>query len=82
MQEIADLRELNTNTIIGHLASFMATGEVTITDLMPADHYEELKALIPKTPFENLSDLKHQLDDKFSYGELRLVVNQLSNSKL
>jgi GTPase SAR1 family protein len=82
VQEIADLRELNTNTIIGHLASFMATGEVTITDLMPADHYEELKALIPKTPFENLSDLKHQLDDKFSYGELRLVVNQLSNSKL
>lgn len=81
VQEIADFRELNTNTIIGHLASFMATGEVKITDLISEDHYEELKALIPKTTFENLSDLKHQVDDKFSYGELRLVVNELSNSK-
>ncbi|MFS4484164.1 helix-turn-helix domain-containing protein [Hyunsoonleella sp. 2307UL5-6] len=79
--EIADIRELNVNTIIGHLASFMSTGEVKITDLMSAKHYEELKVLIPKTKFENLSDLKHQLDDKFSYGELRLVVNELSNSK-
>lgn len=76
--EIADIRELNMNTIIGHLASFLPTGEVNITDLMSAEHYEELNVLIPKTKFENLSDLKHQLDDKFSYGELRLVVNALA----
>lgn len=81
VEEIADARELNTNTIIGHLASFMATGEVKITDLISEDHYEELKVLIPKAKFENLSDLKHQLDDKFSYGELRLVLEDLANSK-
>ncbi|GGD12387.1 helix-turn-helix domain-containing protein [Hyunsoonleella pacifica] len=75
--EIADARELNTNTIIGHLASFMSSGEVKITDLISEVHYQELKVLIPQTTFENLSDLKHQLDDKYSYGELRLVVDAL-----
>jgi uncharacterized protein YpbB len=79
--EIADIRELNVNTIIGHLASFITTGEVKITDLMSEVDYEELKAIIPKTKFENISELKHQLDDKYSYGEIRLVVDELSNSK-
>ncbi|WP_298536812.1 helix-turn-helix domain-containing protein [uncultured Algibacter sp.] len=78
VQEIADVRELNTNTIIGHLASFMDSGEVKITDLIPEHHYEELKVLIPKKKFENLSDLKHQVDDKYSYGELRLVLADLN----
>ncbi|WP_203258853.1 helix-turn-helix domain-containing protein [Hyunsoonleella ulvae] len=78
--EIADTRELNTNTIIGHLASFMSSGEVKITDLISELHYQELKVLIPQTTFENLSDLKHQLDDKYSYGELRLVVDALGSS--
>ena len=41
---------------------------------MPVSHYEELQKLIPKQEFENLSDLKHQLDDKYSYGEIRLVL--------
>ena len=75
--EIANDRELNENTIFGHLASFIPTGEVKVTDLMSIEFYEELKAIIPKTTFENLSDLKHQLDDKYSYGELRLVVEDL-----
>jgi hypothetical protein len=78
IQEIATIRELNENTIIGHLASFMASKEVKITDLMPEDHYKELKEIIPKTIFENLSDLKHQLDEKYSYGELRLVLEDLN----
>ncbi|APY09836.1 helicase [Seonamhaeicola sp. S2-3] len=80
IKEIADLRELNENTIFGHLASFISTGEVKITNLMPKQHYEELKQIIPTKTFENLSDLKHQLDDKYSYGELRLVLNELNDN--
>ena len=79
IQEIADFRELNENTIFGHLASFVSRGEVKITDLMSVEHFEELNTLIPKKEFENLSDLKHQLDDKYSYGELRLVLESLKN---
>ena len=77
INDIADARELNENTIFGHLASFITTGEVKIVDLMSNEFYEELKGIIPKKTFENVSDLKQQLDDKYSYGELRLVLEDL-----
>lgn len=80
IDQIALERELNTNTIFGHLASFISSGDVKITDLMEKAHYSELKEIIPTKTFDNLSDLKHQLDDKYSYGELRLVVNELSKN--
>lgn len=76
---IAHERELNINTIIGHLASFIPSGEIKITDLISETHYKELKELIPKCKFDNLSDLKHQIDDKYTYGELRLVLDDLSS---
>jgi len=77
IEEIANERELNPTTVTGHLANFISTGEVKITDLISTEHYQELKKLIPSTRFENLSDLKHQLDDKYSYGEIRLVLENL-----
>ncbi|MEP1487592.1 MAG: helix-turn-helix domain-containing protein [Algibacter sp.] len=77
IEAIANERELNVNTITGHLASFIPTGEVKITDVISETHYKELKAIIPKKKFENLSDLKHQVDDKYTYGELRLVLDNL-----
>ncbi|BAO74860.1 HRDC domain-containing protein [Winogradskyella sp. PG-2] len=80
IDQIALERELNSNTIFGHLAGFISSGEVKITDLMPKTHYLELKELIPTKIFENLSDLKHQIDNKFSYRELRLVMNELSKN--
>ncbi len=79
IDQIALERELTSNTIFGHLASFIDSGEVTIKDLMSESHYTELKKLIPTKTFEGLSDLKHQLDEKYSYEELRLVINVLSN---
>lgn len=76
---IANERELNENTIFGHLASFIPTGEVHVTDLIPEAHFNDLKAIIPTKTFDNLSDLKHQLDEKYSYAELRLVLELIDN---
>ncbi|MBU2938431.1 helix-turn-helix domain-containing protein [Lacinutrix sp. C3R15] len=80
IEQIAMERDLNINTIFGHLASFMTSGEVKITDLISERHYKELRKIIPKHTFENLSDLKHQIDDKYTYGEIRLVLDDLKNN--
>lgn len=79
VEQISGIRELTENTIFGHLASFIPSGKIKVTDLMPESHYNELKQIIPTLSFENLSDLKNQLDDKYSYAELRLVLNSLQN---
>jgi len=79
IEQIALERELNANTIFGHLASFIPSGEVQPTDLISELHYKELKEIIPKQTFENISDLKHQIEEKYSYGEIRLVLDELNN---
>ncbi len=75
--EIAKERGFVESTIQGHLVHYIPTGEITITDLIPEEKYQELKSSIQSTTFENLSDLKNKLDDKFTYAEIRLVLGSL-----
>ncbi len=73
IDEIAKERELAKTTIESHLASFIPTNEINITDLISKEKLDLLKELIPKTKYESLSELKQKLNDKYSYFELRLV---------
>lgn len=78
LSEIAVERDLVEGTIFSHLSQFLKSGEVRVTDLVSEAHFNELTQLIPKKKFENLSDLKQQLDDKYSYNDIRLVLNSIS----
>ncbi len=75
--EIAKERNLTPGTIEGHLSTFLSTGEIEITELMPENKYIELKNLMETIPHHGLGDLKSKIDEKFSYGELRMVSNAL-----
>ena len=75
--EIAKKRELVPSTIFGHLSRFVETGEVKVTDLISEAYFKELTELIPKQTYETISELKTQLDDKYSYNDLRLVIKSL-----
>ena len=75
--EIAKERNFTTTTIEGHLAHFIPTGEIKITDIMQEKKFEELKTIMQKATFENFTELKNKIDDKFSYSEIRLVASTL-----
>ena len=77
LSEIALERDFVEGTIFSHLSQFLKSGEVKVTDLVSETHFNELVELIPKKKFENLSDLKQQLDDKYSYNDIRLVLNSI-----
>src|SRR5690606_17000049 len=77
--EIAKERNFVETTIQGHLAHFIPTGEIKITDLMTQETYEELKTIMQQTTFENLTELKSKIDDKFTYNDIRLVANDLKS---
>ena len=77
IEEIAEKRDLNPNTIFGHLTHFIPSGEIHTTDLMSKERFDELSAIIPTKTFEGLSELKSQLDEKFSYAEIKLVLREL-----
>ncbi len=79
--EISKERGLTKGTIENHLIHFIPTGEVKITDLISESKYKELKKLMQKIKFDSFSELKGKIDDKFTYGDLRLVANELGLNK-
>ncbi len=78
IDEIAGIRNLTPNTILGHLAYFLPTKEVGITDLISQERFNEIKQIIENNSFESLSELKKIAGDGFDWGELRLVMTYLS----
>ncbi len=79
IEEIAKERGFVKTTIESHLAHFIPTGEVKITDLMPEKKYKALKKIMKTTSFDSFSELKEKIDDKFTYSEIRLVSTELNN---
>ena len=73
---IAEKRNLAISTIESHLASFITSGEITISELVP----DEKLAIILKTIEELGHDtlaanpVKEKLGNDFSYGEIRAVL--------
>ncbi len=72
--EIAKKRNFVTGTIMGHLSSFIETGEVDILELIPKSRFKKLKEIIQETKFENLSELKEKIDNTYTYNELRMMI--------
>lgn len=73
IDEIATLRNFTRNTIEGHLANFIATGEIDLNDLLNKEKQLQIKNAIKlfgaqshKTLVENLPGI--------SYGEIKMVL--------
>ncbi len=71
--EISRERGLVTGTIETHLMKFVASGELNITDLIPKEKYIALKKIMKETKYENITDLKRKIENKFTYNEMRMV---------
>lgn len=75
VEEIAASRGLSPMTIEGHLASFVATGEIDIEELVPLDKVAPILKVIEETDITALSAIKEKLSNDFSYGEIKAVVS-------
>lgn len=73
ISEIAKERNLVIGTIESHLSEYVASGDIAITALMPEAKYLELRGLMEKLSYSGFGDLKNQIDEKFSYADIRLV---------
>jgi hypothetical protein len=71
--EIAKLRGLAPATIENHLASFIATGEMDLKELVPEGKIEPILAVIRESGDSLLSPLKEKLGEGFSYLEIKAV---------
>lgn len=79
--EIAKLRNLATSTIETHLAKFVLSGEVSIFEIMD----EQKVHLIIKSfnsVEDNIGEVRAKLENVFSYGEIRMVLNYMLRGQM
>ena len=72
--EIAAERNLATTTIERHLASFIASKQINIDDLVSAEKQKLIKEAIAIHGRLSTKTLKENLPEDISYGEIRMVM--------
>ncbi|MES2764451.1 MAG: DNA helicase RecQ [Bacteroidota bacterium] len=72
--EIAALRNFSTNTIEGHLAHYVATGEIPLEAIVERSKVPAIEDAIQRYGNNALKPLKDALGDEFSYGEIKAVI--------
>ncbi|MBK9248501.1 MAG: DNA helicase RecQ [Ignavibacteria bacterium] len=80
VQDIATTRQLAPSTIMGHLATYLTSGEVKITELVPEEKIERITAGIIRhklSPESAITPLKEELGEDIDYGEIRAVLASL-----
>ncbi|MEO8171678.1 MAG: helix-turn-helix domain-containing protein, partial [Sediminibacterium sp.] len=79
--EIARERNFTYNTIEGHLAHYVSLGELDINDLVSEEKQKLIKEVLAKSDNQSLTDIKLQLPDTISFGEIRIVSEALRKSE-
>ncbi|MDA3930565.1 MAG: helix-turn-helix domain-containing protein [Prolixibacteraceae bacterium] len=77
--EIAASRNLAKSTIESHLAQFVDTGELEISQLVDPDRMAAIQKMHAENPTLSTSGLRSKLGEEYSYGEVRLVLWQIKN---
>lgn len=77
IQEIAAHRGLALGTIETHLTHYIASGKLSVFQFLSEEKVEEISEYFLSRNSKELSPAKNHFGDKFSYGELRMVVRHL-----
>lgn len=82
IQEISKERNLKPMTIEGHLADFVATGEVKANELISQEAIDILTPLMEKYTLKSaLKPIKDSVPEHYSYFEIKVMLNYLESLK-
>ena len=75
VEQIAEKRKLNPVTIEGHLARYVASGDIDVHEFVDADTLEKVEAYCEKHPEEKtLKPIFEHFDAKIPYSVLRMAI--------
>ena len=74
IEEIAKERGFTTETIEGHLAHYVSTGEISIKDLVSNEKLLLIEPVARIYSGSSLTPIKEKLGDKITFGEIKLVL--------
>ena len=77
IDEIAERRGMTRTTIEQHVAELVLNGEVEARDFMSKEHYNNIVEYFEETHDSSLGRARDVLGDEYSWGELRIVLNEM-----
>ena len=80
IQEIASRRSLKPTTIEGHLAHYIRSGKLAVTDFISDEQIARITAVLAETGANELGLAKQALGDDCSYGDLKMVQAHLART--
>lgn len=81
IEEIANRRSLKPTTIEGHLAHYIGTGTLAVTDFMSDEKIARIAAVLAETGADALGLAKQTLGDGYSHGEIKMVQAHLARQR-
>ena len=79
---IAKSRALTLGTVIGHLARYIDSGEVSFDDLVSVEHQQAIEHVVRKIGTDNGSTaIKNLCSPDVTYDEIRMVLTRMQNKK-
>ena len=72
--DIARTRNLVVSTIEGHLTEFITTREIDVLDIVDEGKLQKILSVLQDQPTPQSSNIKEQLGNEFSYGEIRAAI--------
>jgi len=77
IEEVAKKRELVISTIEKHLAHYIGTGELSVSDLLSKKKIDLISKIIFEKKTKTLTEIKELLGDKVTYSEIRFTLLHL-----
>ena len=74
VEEIAKERNLTQQTIEGHLAHYVSTGEINISELVSREKVLLIEPVAKALLGKSLTPIKEKLGREISFGEIKLVI--------
>ena len=74
VEEIAKERNLTQQTIEGHLAHYVSTGEIDISKLVSREKVVLIEPIAKAFSGKSLTPIKEKLGREISFGEIKLVI--------
>ncbi len=79
LQKVAEERELAVSTVSGHLAHFVGTGELPVTDFVSGEKMKTIVLFFKRNSKLTLTEARNQLGEAYSYTDLRFVQQHLNS---
>lgn len=79
IEQIAEGRKLSVTTVEGHIAFFVAIGQIDAHEFISQKKIDQVQKAIEKAGSTSLKKIKEELDNSFSYSDIKFALAALEN---